>query len=735
MAACEAQVCCFTLRRPILKSGVNSTWEGRLGSTIARRYQLTRFLARGGMGAVFLCDDLEQPGSTWAIKEMLSAHPLENALVAETFRREAAMLAGLRHPCLPAIVDSFIDNDRSYLVMEYIPGDTLAQRIEQQGPCSFHQALDWGEQLAEVLQYLHQQQPPVIFRDLKPENVMLAPQGRLKLVDFGLARHFQPGKSRDTQAAGSLGYSPPEQWQDSAQSDARSDLYGWGAVMYFLLCGKAPTPVYGRQNLRRHRSGLDSRLESIVLKCLEPDPARRFPSSSALLQELRALRRPRLLSVLLPLLVVGALVSAAVAYRLSPKPFSGVQVQMPLQQVLAHTAEAKVAIRKLYDGGDHKGALAALQTLTLQVPQDGEAQLLLNNVRALLGTQPLLRIPVFSSTIGSEYEGAQMLSGLALAQRQLNAEGLVDALRPGQRYQLVLDYYECQSRQNRTLELYLKAAQNSHYAVALGPWSSQQLLAVSPIVESAGFPTLAPTASDPRTTDLGANCFTVADSDVGRVDALADFLLARGCRRATILRNLDSVVGHSSARRFAERFASGAGNTVAELSYHEDTFDHARLLDSLLARRPDCLFMPEYRAGLVVQITQQLRARGSDLPVAALAALYSHSPLQSGAEGLIVASYFLPDSGDPAVRRFIRDYREMTQSDTPSHREAYSYDSLFLLAQAIETVGFQREALRKYLHQLGRTRPAYKGVTGEFSPSRARQFRKVHLLQPKSTAP
>lgn len=712
---------------------MNSTWEGRLGSVIARRYQLNRFLARGGMGAVFLCDDLEKPGAIWAIKEMLSAHPLENALVAETFRREAAMLAGLRHPCLPAIVDSFIENDRSYLVMEYIPGDTLARRIEQQGPCSFHQALDWGEQLAEVLQYLHQQQPPVIFRDLKPENIMLSPQGRLKLVDFGLARHFQPGKARDTQAAGSLGYSPPEQWQDSAQSDARSDLYGWGAVMHFLLCGKAPTPVYGRQNLRRHRAGLDARLERIVLRCLEPDPSRRYPSSSALLQALRSLRRPRLLKVLLPVLIAGALVAAAVVYRW---PATSLQeVQMPLQQVLAHTAEAKIAVRKLSDAGDHQAALAALEKLTLEYPQDGEAQLQLNNVRAQLGSQPLLHIPVFSSTIGSEYEGAQMLNGLALAQRQLNSQGLLDARRPGQRFQLVLDYYECQSRQNLTLELYLKAAQNSQYAVALGPWSSQQLLAVSPIVESAGFPTLAPTASDPRTTDLGANCFTVADSDVGRVDALADYLLSRGCRRAAILRNLDSVVGHSSARRFAERFGSGKGNTVAELSYHEDTLDHARLLDPLLARRPDCLFMPEYRAGLVVQVTQQLRARGSDLPVAALAALYTHSPLQSGADGLIVASYFLPDSRDPAVRRFIRDYREMTKSDTPSHREAYSYDSLFLLARAIETVGFQRDALRKHLHQIGRTLPAYKGVTGEFSPSRARQFRKVHLLQPRSTAP
>jgi len=184
----------------------------------------------------------------------------------ESFRREAEMLAQLRHPSLPAIVDSFVEGTRHYLVMEYIPGATLSRHIEESGPVSHEQALQWGLELAEVLSYLHAQSPPVIFRDLKPDNVLVSEGKRLKLVDFGLARHFRPGQSRDTQAAGSIGYSSPEQWEDRDQSDQRSDIYGWGAVMHFLLSGKPPSATYGQQKLIQFRPDLDARLEALVLK-------------------------------------------------------------------------------------------------------------------------------------------------------------------------------------------------------------------------------------------------------------------------------------------------------------------------------------------------------------------------------------------------------------------------------------------------------------------------------------
>ncbi|MFN8610069.1 MAG: serine/threonine-protein kinase [Vulcanimicrobiota bacterium] len=261
--------------------------DQRLGSVIQERYRLEAFLARGGMGAVFLCEDLRLAGQKWAIKEMLSASPAEAALVRDSFRREAEMLARLRHPSLPAIVDSFVEGQHHYLVMEYIPGLTLARHIQESGPADQNRATRWGVELAGVLAYLHGQQPPVIFRDLKPENIMVSEGGALKLVDFGLARHFRQGQRRDTQAVGSVGYSPPEQWQDQEQSDQRSDIYGWGAVLHFVLSGKPPSPSYSRQKLREYRPDLNGRLEAVVLKCLEPQPGLRYQTSQDLLRALQ----------------------------------------------------------------------------------------------------------------------------------------------------------------------------------------------------------------------------------------------------------------------------------------------------------------------------------------------------------------------------------------------------------------------------------------------------------------
>lgn len=170
------------------------------------RYRVVRFVGRGGMGAVYLCEDLRLPGKQWALKEMILHDPGVAEQVRDSFQREAQFLAGLRHRSLPLIVDVFSIEDRQYLVMEFIHGETLAQRVENQGVPSDTTALSWALELAQVLDYLHRQDRPIIFRDLKPENIIITDDGHVKVIDFGLARHFEPGKRRDTQASGTVGY-------------------------------------------------------------------------------------------------------------------------------------------------------------------------------------------------------------------------------------------------------------------------------------------------------------------------------------------------------------------------------------------------------------------------------------------------------------------------------------------------------------------------------------------------
>src|SRR5690348_1063604 len=206
------------------------------------RYLILKNVGQGGMAAVYKATDL-QTKRTVAIKEMsqdgLSADDLRDALAS--FRAEAAMLARLRHPNLPRVYESFSEQARHYLVMEFIEGQTLEQRQQAAGGGALPEGdvLGWARQVSAVLTYLHGQRPPIIFRDLKPANIMLAADGQIKLIDFGIARAFAPGRAHDTQVLGTPGFAPPEQY-GKAQTDARADVYAFGCTLYQLLTGYDP---------------------------------------------------------------------------------------------------------------------------------------------------------------------------------------------------------------------------------------------------------------------------------------------------------------------------------------------------------------------------------------------------------------------------------------------------------------------------------------------------------------
>ena len=217
---------------------------------IQKRYRVLRTLGRGGLGAVYLCDDLRLPGRQWAVKQMNSPHPDMFDRFRATFVSEAETLSQLRHPNLPDISDFFEEEGQLYLVMEYVDGENLAEHVRRRGALDEREAFRIGRTLLGILAYLHQHQPPIIFRDLKPENVMITRTGRVKLIDFGLARRFAPDKRADTLPSGSVGYAAPEQWEDSGQTDARSDIYAWGATLVYLLTGKIPSPVFPMAGLR-----------------------------------------------------------------------------------------------------------------------------------------------------------------------------------------------------------------------------------------------------------------------------------------------------------------------------------------------------------------------------------------------------------------------------------------------------------------------------------------------------
>ncbi len=225
-----------------------SIYENQTGriprqSVLHQRYIIVGPLGRGGMSAVYQAVDIQNGNRHIAIKEMSQGH-LSGPELAEAimrFQQEASLLHSLQHPNLPRIYEVFEEQGRCYLVMEYIDGKNLLQLLQENGmrPLPVAQVVNYASQLCDVLTYLHQHQPPIIFRDLKPTNVMITEDGHIYLIDFGIARFFKEGQQQDTVLLGSPGYAPPEQ-HGSAQTSPRSDLYALGATLHCCLTGKDP---------------------------------------------------------------------------------------------------------------------------------------------------------------------------------------------------------------------------------------------------------------------------------------------------------------------------------------------------------------------------------------------------------------------------------------------------------------------------------------------------------------
>jgi len=210
---------------------------------LKQRYRLQKKVGSGGYGDVYKAID-SQFDRLVAIKEMSQngLSPQEISEASEAFKREAFMLAALTHPGLPSIYDYFTENDRWYLVMSFIEGETLESYLNRSknGRLSVDKVLYIGIQLASVLSYLHSRKPPIIFRDLKPSNVMRTYDGQIYLVDFGIARHFKPGQTKDTIALGSPGYAAPEQYGRS-QTTPQTDVYSLGVMLHQMLSGFDPS--------------------------------------------------------------------------------------------------------------------------------------------------------------------------------------------------------------------------------------------------------------------------------------------------------------------------------------------------------------------------------------------------------------------------------------------------------------------------------------------------------------
>lgn len=258
-----------------------------IGTYIDDKYEILKEIGHGGMSVVYLAMD-KRLNKQWAIKELQKkARDANNEIVIQSAIAEANMIKKLDHPALPRIVDIIDEQDVIYVVMDYIEGETLDYVVNQYGAQSQEQVIDWAKQLCQVLHYLHTRTPPIIYRDMKPANVMLKPDGNLKVIDFGIAREYKSSNLQDTICLGTRGYAAPEQFGGQGQTDARTDIYCLGATLYHLVTGHNPAePPYEIYPIRHWNSQLSGGLENIIEKCTQLNPNDRYQSCAELLYAL-----------------------------------------------------------------------------------------------------------------------------------------------------------------------------------------------------------------------------------------------------------------------------------------------------------------------------------------------------------------------------------------------------------------------------------------------------------------
>ncbi len=255
-----------------------------IGAVVDGKYEILKEIGRGGMSIVYLAMD-RRLNKQWAVKEIRKKGSGTNdEIVVNSLLAEANMMKKLDHPALPRIVDIIDNGVTIYVVMDYIEGESLDKIINEYGAQSEELVIGWAKQICDALSYLHAQRPPIVYRDMKPANVMLKPEGNIKIIDFGIAREYKEQNLADTTVLGTKGYAPPEQY--SGQTDPRSDIFALGMTMHHLLTGVDPRNGEPYAPVRQWNPELSEGIEAIIDKCTQPASENRYQSCMEMLYDL-----------------------------------------------------------------------------------------------------------------------------------------------------------------------------------------------------------------------------------------------------------------------------------------------------------------------------------------------------------------------------------------------------------------------------------------------------------------
>jgi len=317
---------------------------------VGGRYEIATLIGKGGMGAVYLVMDSRLGNKKCALKEMSRSgihDPVERQMAVDAFKQEAQILSNLSHPGLPRVTDYFSQENKHFLVMDYIEGQSLLELLDvRKTPFPVSRVSDWGIQLCDVLEYLHRHSPPIIYRDLKPDNIIVSTnRERIRLIDFGAARTHKPTQGKDTAAIGTPGYAPPEQY-GKGQTDPRSDLYALAATLHQLLTLHDPgIKLFQFPPVRSLNPNVSKDLETAISKAVEKDINHRLKSISELKNILQDQKQkskpltspPRVATSAVPAIAGKSIPSSSAVHKpITPPQSSSIPTLLPKQNIAGY---------------------------------------------------------------------------------------------------------------------------------------------------------------------------------------------------------------------------------------------------------------------------------------------------------------------------------------------------------------------------------------------------------------
>jgi serine/threonine protein kinase/cytochrome c-type biogenesis protein CcmH/NrfG len=414
-----------------------------IGTILDRKFKIVQVLGEGGMGTVYKVEQTDRPGRFWAVKELLinpNTPEDERKSAIERFNKEIDLLYGLKHPRIPSLGVSFQERGNYYFVMEFVPGKSLEKILEDtNAPLDEEKVVKWMMQVCEALTYIHTLPQPIILRDLKPGNIMVRPDDSVQLIDFGIARRFDPNKRTNTENLGTISYASPEHLgsitapgqRRSAQNpgrlvqtDARSDIYSLGATMYHLLTNHEPEPIQTpapgsviSKNPRLRTTAVAGRsicpVEQVIIKAMQQEPAQRFQTAEAM--------RMALAQCLPAGTVIGAqtvqipALTANSTIVVPPQPVSASPVVCP-RCGFANRPGAKFCKR---DGQPLNQGLRSAPPPSRSVPGRSVAQ-----PRASIQARPVNRQPIPATPASSQAQPAPASRSQSIQARPVQSTGI-----------------------------------------------------------------------------------------------------------------------------------------------------------------------------------------------------------------------------------------------------------------------------------------------------------------------